>query len=46
LSPDGANPGAYQEAVRRAGQTATIRGTMEPGKDLKASVPLRVSELK
>ena len=36
----------YPDAGNRAGQTVTIRGSIEPAKDLKALVPLRVSEVR
>ena len=37
---------AYAEAVRKTGQVVVIHGVMMPGKDLKAAVPLQVSQLK
>jgi len=46
LVTDPKNPAAYGEASKRLGQTVTLRGVMVPGKDLKASVPLQVIEVK
>ena len=49
--PDGTHwavsklPG-YGEALKKVGQTVIIQGVMEPGKDLKAPVPLQVREVK
>jgi copper chaperone CopZ len=40
------NPTAYSEAPKKLGQTVIVQGTMEPGKDLKAPVPLQVGEVK
>jgi copper chaperone CopZ len=37
---------AYADAAKRLGQTVVVQGTMLPGKDLKAPVPLRVNEIK
>src|SRR5271169_2835938 len=36
------NPTAYSEAPKKLGQTVIVQGVMEPGKDLKAPVPLQV----
>jgi copper chaperone CopZ len=46
LIPDPQNTAAYAEATRKSGQTALIQGVMTPGKDLKASVPLQVRQVK
>jgi cation transport ATPase len=46
LVADPKNPAAYGEAPKKLGQTVTIRGVLVPGKDLKASVPLQVSQVK
>jgi copper chaperone CopZ len=46
LVADPKNPAAYGGASKKLGQTVTLRGVMSPGKDLKVSVPLQVSELK
>src|SRR3954452_15890354 len=46
LVADPKNPAAYGEASKRLGRTVTLRGVMVPGKDLKASVPLQVIEVK
>ena len=40
------NPTAYTQAQSKLGQTVTVQGVMEPGKDLKAPVPLQVGEIK
>ena len=40
------NPTAYSEAPKKLGQTVIVQGVMEPGKDLKASVPLQVGQVK
>jgi hypothetical protein len=39
------NRDAYVEAASKLGQTVTLQGVMEPGKDLKATVPLQVSQI-
>ena len=46
LSTDQKNSSAYGEASKRLGQTVVIQGVMLPGKDLKASVPLQVGQVK
>jgi copper chaperone CopZ len=46
LSPDPKNAAPYNDAARRLGQSVYIQGIMTPGKNLKASVPLEVSEVK
>ena len=43
---DPANAGAIDEAVRRVGQSAVVQGVMTPSRDLKALVPLRVTQVK
>jgi copper chaperone CopZ len=40
------NPTAYSEAQNKLGQTVIVQGVMEPGKDLKAPVPLQVGQVK
>jgi copper chaperone CopZ len=39
------NPTAYSEASKKLGQTVIVQGVMEPGKDLKAPVPLQVGQV-
>ena len=39
------NPTAYSEAPKKLGQTVIVQGVMEPGKDLKAPVPLQVGQV-
>jgi copper chaperone CopZ len=46
LSADGKNPAAFDELAKRMGQTVTIQGVMQPGKDFKTPVPLQVREVK
>jgi copper chaperone CopZ len=46
LASDPKKPGAYSELPKKLGQNVTIEGVMEPGKDLKASVPLQVGQAK
>lgn len=46
LAPDPKNGGAYNEAAKKVGQSVVIQGVMAPGKDLKALVPLQVSQVK
>jgi copper chaperone CopZ len=46
LVADPKNPVAYNEASQKVGQTVTLQGVMLPGKDLKAKVPLLVSQVK
>jgi hypothetical protein len=45
LVADPKNRDAYAEAARKLGQTVTLHGVMEPGKDLKATVPLKISQV-
>jgi copper chaperone CopZ len=46
LVPDPKNPAAYTEASKKLGQTVIIQGLMIPGKDLKAPVPIQVSQVR
>jgi copper chaperone CopZ len=46
LTPDPKNAASYRAAAEKAGQTVVIEGVMVPGKDLKALVPLQVSQVK
>jgi copper chaperone CopZ len=46
LARDPKNGTAYAGATKRVGQTVIVQGTMMPGKDLKAPVPLQVHEIK
>jgi copper chaperone CopZ len=46
LAANPKNPTAYSEASKKLGQTVTVQGVMEPGKDLKAPVPLQVGQVK
>jgi len=46
LAPDPKNAAAYNDAAQKLGHTIVIRGVMVPKKDLKALVPLQVSEVK
>jgi copper chaperone CopZ len=46
LVADPKNAAVYSEAPKKLGQTVTIQGVMVPGKDLKASVPLQVGQVK
>ena len=46
LAADPTNAEAYAGAGQRIGQAAVIRGVMNPGKDLKASAPLQIEEVK
>jgi hypothetical protein len=46
LAADPKNAGAYNDAAKRVGQSTIIQGVMVPGKDLKALVPLQVSQVK
>jgi len=45
LAANPKNPTAYSEASKKLGQTVTVQGVMEPGKDLKTPVPLQVSQV-
>ena len=46
LAPDPASPAAYNDASKKIGQSVVLQGAMTPGKDLKALVPLRISQMK
>lgn len=46
LRPDPKNAAAYSEATKKVGQSAVVQGVMVPGKDLKALVPLQITEVK
>jgi copper chaperone CopZ len=46
LVPDPKNPAAYTDASKKLGQTVIIQGLMTPGKDLKAPVPIQVSQVR
>ena len=46
LSSDTRNPAAFSQASKKAGQAVTVQGVMMPAKDLKASVPLQVGQVK
>lgn len=46
LAADAKNPAAYSKAPKKLGQNVTVQGVMVPSKDLKASVPLQVSQVK
>ena len=46
LVADAKNPAAYSEASKKVGQTVTLQGVMIPGKNLKAAVPLQISQMK
>jgi len=46
LVADSKNTAAYSEAPKKLGQSVTVQGVMVPGKDLKAAVPLQVSQVK
>jgi len=46
LAADAKNAAAFGDASKKIGQTVVIQGVMMPAKDLKASVPLQVGEVK
>ena len=46
LVSDAKNAAAYGDALKKPGQIVTVQGVMTPGKDLKASVPLQVGQVK
>ena len=46
LAPDPANATTYNEAAKKVGQSVVLQGVMTPGKDLKALVPLQISQMK
>lgn len=45
LVPDPKSAAAYNDAAKEVGHSAVIHGVMVPGKDLKALVPLQVSQV-
>jgi hypothetical protein len=46
LAPDPKSAAAYNDAAKKVGQSVVVQGVMMPGKDLKALVPLQVSQVK
>jgi hypothetical protein len=46
LAANPKNSMAYSEAQKHLGQTVIIQGVMEPGKDLKAPVPLQDGQVR
>jgi copper chaperone CopZ len=46
LVADPNNASAYGESSKKLGQTVIVQGVMMPAKDLKAIVPLQVSQVK
>ena len=46
LAPDGKSPKAFDDVKRFAGKMVTIEGTLTPGKDLAATVPLQVESVR
>lgn len=46
LIADPKNAAGYSEAPKKLGQTVTVEGVMEPGKNLKVAVPLQVGQVK
>lgn len=46
LARDPMNGAAYGDASKKLGQTVIVQGVMVPTKDLKASVPLQVGQVK
>jgi copper chaperone CopZ len=46
LVADSKNAAAFAETSKRLGQTVIVQGAMTPVKDLKATVPLQVVQLK
>ena len=45
LAPDPKSAAAYNGAAKKIGQPVIVHGVMVPGKDLKALVPLQVSQV-
>ncbi len=45
LAPDSKNTAAYDDAAKKVGQSVVIQGVMAPGKDLKAPVPLQITQV-
>ena len=46
LAPNPKNPGPYNEAVKKPGQSVFLHGVMAPGKDFKVVPPLEVDQIK
>ena len=46
LMPDEKNSAGYKTAESKPGQSVTVQGAMNPAKDLKAPVPLQVTEVR
>ena len=46
LVSDSKNASVYGEAQKKLGQTVIVQGVMTPARDLKAPVPLQVSQVK
>jgi copper chaperone CopZ len=46
LAADAKNAAAFGDASKKIGQTVVVQGVLVPAKDLKASVPLQVVEVK
>jgi copper chaperone CopZ len=46
LAADAKNAAAFGDASKKIGQTVVVQGVLVPAKDLKASVPLQVGEVK
>src|SRR5260370_35241021 len=46
LAADPKNAAGYLEAAKKLGQTVIVQGVMAPAKDLKASVPLQLGQMK
>jgi copper chaperone CopZ len=46
LVADPKNFGAFSEVTNKVGQTVIVQGVMVPGKDLKAPVPLQVTQVR
>jgi copper chaperone CopZ len=46
LAADAKNAAALGDASKKVGQTVVVQGVMVPAKDLKASVPLQIGEVK
>jgi copper chaperone CopZ len=46
LAADPKNPGAFDEASKKLGQSVVVQGVMVPGRNLKAATPLQVTQVK
>jgi copper chaperone CopZ len=46
LVADPKNSGGFSEVTNKVGQTVIVQGVMMPGKDLKAPVPLQVTQVR